>query len=223
MLIQIENAGSSSGKKRIYLSIINGQLCYKVDKDTEGAILRKNKNGIDVYEKFVSGIIGLLKSVKPRDTDFGKTWEILLEDESNIYVLNIPYSSRYTNSFFLKIENANLNLPISIMIGKFISQEDNVERPYLTLKQGDVKLPYFYVKDDQRVPKPKKVLVNKKETWDESDRLDYYESIATKINNFISGEDVNSPQKPTSIYPEPNVESTSSVNQQMNNNDDLPF
>ena len=215
----IEQPSGSTSQKRIYLSIIDGQLAYKVDKNEQGAVERKNKNGITVYEKYIGGIGGFLKSVKPKDSEFGKQWEITVLGQEGLFVLNIPYSSRYANNFFLKVENVDLNHEVVILVGKYLGN-DNVSRPYLSFKQGDVKIEYYYVKDDPRVPKGKKIVVNKKEIYDESEKLDFFESIAQRINSKLSGDDAT----PSSQQQAKEVEQPkSSVNHNNPNDDDLPF
>lgn len=128
-----------------YLSIIEGKLKQKVDKDTNGAIRRdyEIKKGKEVvkgtkYELEFDAWVGIMKDLTIRDTDYGEQLSITFDDA----ILTIGVSSSYFTDFVKKIMTADVNKPIKISPYNF--EDDGQKRIGVALYQNEKKLENFY-------------------------------------------------------------------------------
>ena len=102
---------------KTYFSFYRGKVVRNVTKkpDTPGAQKRTNKEGKDVYELVYPSYTGHLLDINVKEGGpYGPEWVLELKDmiSGEVAVLNFPYSSGYTRSFFCQLPNADLTKAI---------------------------------------------------------------------------------------------------------------
>ena len=83
----------------VFLSISNGKLVRQFKSPTEHSVSRVNKAGKEVHEEFYDSLIGQIKDLKTKESEYGKFWVITVSDGSINYFLEMKYSSGYSVSF----------------------------------------------------------------------------------------------------------------------------
>lgn len=110
---------------RIYLNIIQGNICRRVDADTPEAEKRySEKLQKDVYELVYPSLTGFIRNMKIASTEFGDVLEIEVQDVDEKFVLNIQCESRYFNSFCNKIKNINFSQELMLAPYDFESKNE---------------------------------------------------------------------------------------------------
>ena len=175
--------GNNSGNA-IYVSIVNGKIARKFKEKTAHSVQRTTEKGNVVHEEFHDYVEGELVDVKTRENDYGKDWQITMFDGDDKYVLSMPYSSGYSKGFLFAIPNANLSRPI-----RFTPWMKEVEpgkkKTALYLNQESAgkweAVKWAYTKEEPNgLPQMKQVKIKGKETWDDSEQLDFLEAMISE-------------------------------------------
>ena len=141
-----------------YITILQGKLCKRVDKDTEGAIERVNKLGNTVYEKFYDSFTGTLVSIKVQDGAYGKTWNFGLSDNGEMYTLQLSYSNSFATQFLKMLPNIDVTKPIRISPSTKLV--DGKNQSSLFINQNGTPIKHAYTKENPNgLPDMKQVLV----------------------------------------------------------------
>jgi len=148
----------------------------RVAEDTEGAKEREAKCGL-VHELYYESLDGDIETVRTVDKgEFGEMLEILMDDNGERYLLQMPFSSDIGKAFIMRLENIDPVLPIEI--GLWLKGKKRI----LWAKQGDQKVanPYAGVKGEdgtitwaKELPKPiEKKKRGGKSDWDWTEQND---------------------------------------------------
>jgi hypothetical protein len=188
---------NQSQSKGVFLSITNGKLVRQFASATEKSVSRVNKMGREVHEEFYDSLTGWLTDIKTKESEYGKSWVLVLKDEDGSYNLEMKYSSGYSTSFLKAIPNANLSEVITLSPKLIVDGEK--KQSVLFISQNGKGLKHYWTKDNPRdLPQMKKVKVRGVDTWDDTERMDYLEnyinvSILPKIKptlqDFNEGDD----------------------------------
>lgn len=159
----------------MFASIVNGAFAVKVDKDTEGAVTRKNKNGVEVHELIFNEVDEVyVHDIEIRDTDFGKQMSIYLRDteetekgKHKFFVIQAQLNSGYAVSFLNRVQNVDLKKPVKVSIFEIENKDENDETKIIKTKtiviyQDGKSLDKIWTKDNNPVPKAEPVLDKKK-------------------------------------------------------------
>lgn len=203
------------GGGKPYLYIINGNLCRKVDKTTEGAKLREYElpNGTKgskyelVYRNWESKIIGL----EFKEGDYGEQCYIQLEDA----IITLNTSARHFTDFASKVFSGNLADPY--LFHPFDIETTTGHKKGISLQQGGVKLKnYFYDYD-------KKIKINGFPEVDESkkEKKTYWKIYFAEVTEFLVDK-LKQIKFEDKIKDEPLVDFAEDV-EQYDYKDDLPF
>jgi hypothetical protein len=166
---------NQSQSKGVFLSITNGKLVRQFSAPTEKSVSRVNKMGREVHEEFYDSLSGWLTDIKTKESEYGKSWVLVLKDEQGSYNLEMKYSSGYATSFLKAIPNATLSEVITLS-PKLIVDGDK-KQSVLFISQNGKGLKHFWTKDNPRdLPPMKKVKVRGVDTWDDTERMDYLEN-----------------------------------------------
>lgn len=200
---------NSTHNKKIYLSIVGGRFAEKVDKDTAGAVSRKNKKEEIVWEILNDKTSGVIKNMKiDSNESFGKQLILSMEDIGEEYSITIPVESRYFDGFCNKIQSADLSKQIELAPYSFLPSNSENKKVGMNIYQDGKKLEYFYSKEDQK-GKP----------FPDSEKLedDEYKIFKIRERKFFCAliEELNA-KLPLYANKEVNT-------QQENSSDDLPF
>ncbi len=188
--------GLDTRAKGTYITILNGKFAQRVEKDTEGAVTRTNKLGKEVSEKFYDTLSGKLTGINVKDGDYGKSWVFHFDDEGEQFHLQLSYSNSYATNLLKMLPNLDLTKPFKLAPSQKIV--DGKTQSSLFINQDNTPIKHAFTKDNPNgLPDLKKIKVKGKDTWDDSDRLEFLlEMVNTKILPQLN-------QSPISATPEP--------------------
>jgi hypothetical protein len=177
------NKGANEGV--IYLSVANGRLVQKHQSANENTTTRvSEKNGKTYHEEFFRDLTGVITGIETRENDFGKQWQITFEDEGQRYMVQLPYSGRYSSSFLKALPNVVHGEPVKFSPWEMDDKNKAGKKVTgVTLYQNDgdgwQKIPAAYTKEDPGgLPEMKKIKVKGKEQWDDSEMMSFLEDVA---------------------------------------------
>jgi len=171
-----------SGRKNIYLSIINSLFAQRVDKDTPNAVPRLLSKGVnagsEVYELLFNKVTGKITNIKERESKFGNTFQITIEatikDEERILILDLPVSSSHCTSFLMRFPNIDLSEKVSLLSYSF-EDENKKQRSGISVFQNNEKiLPYFTAEEKNGLPELEKKVFKGKTVYDDTLRIEYF-------------------------------------------------
>lgn len=169
----------SQGGSKVFLSISNGKLVRSYKEKVEGSVSRINKAGREVHEMFYDSLEGIIKSVDTKDGDYGKFLVVNVESNGVNYQLEMNYSSGYSASFLKTIPNVRLSDRVTIT-PKLTIEGDKKKSVIFLNQNGGLK--WFFTKDNPNgMPDLTKVKIKGKETWDDSDRMEFLENYAKNL------------------------------------------
>lgn len=169
MLTTTQNTGST-----IFLSITNGKLVRRVDLGTEGAVERTNKNGKQVAELFYTTLTGHIKDIGIKENEYGKFLLVTVQDVATEKkcILEMNFSSGYTTTFLKALPTADIHQNIELSPALIV--DGDKKKSVIFLKQGGYPVKHYYTKDNPKgMPDMVKVKVKGKETWDDTDRIEW--------------------------------------------------
>ena len=189
---------NQSQESVIFLSISNGKIVRQVKEKEEKSVSRVNKMGREVYELFYDSITGTIKNVTTRESEYGKSWVVNIESEGKMYKLEFNYSSGYANTFLKALPNVSFGDLVTLS-PKLIIDGDK-KKSVLFISQDGKGLKHFFTKDNPNgLPDLKKIKIKGKESWDDSDRMEFLEQyvqnniipmLKPQLQDNIEGEDV---------------------------------
>lgn len=168
--------GNSAGNA-IFLSISNGKVCRQVSSPTSTSKSRINKNGKEVHEEFYDHVSGKIVDIEVREhPEYGKDWNVILEDGSDRYNLQFKYSSGYANGFLKALPNVDLSQPVTLIPNQ--KEENAKKRTTVFISQNGNPVKWYYTKDHPNgLPQLKQVKVKGQMTWDDSDMMEFLEAM----------------------------------------------
>jgi hypothetical protein len=136
-----------------------------------------NKNGKTVHEEYCKGWKGRITAVTVRDhPEFGKFWNITLTDDQGDAILQMNYSSGYSAAFLKMLPN--IDLSSDVIFTPSLKKEGDKNKTSLFITQHGVPVKWFYTKDDPKgLPPLRKIKVKGKDTWDDSDIMEFLENM----------------------------------------------
>jgi len=177
------NKGEGAGI--IYLSVANGKLVRQFKEATSETAQRVNKVGKIVHEEFYKDLTGIISKIETKENDYGKQWQITFLDGEEKYMVQMPYSGRYSSSFLKALPNITKGQPVRFMPWEMQDKADAAKKiTGVTMYQdqdgnGMTKVPPAYTKEDPNgLPEMKKQKIKGKLTWDDSDMMEFLEAQA---------------------------------------------
>lgn len=169
--------GAIQESNAIFLTINNGKVCKKVTKKTAISVERVNKNGVTVMEEYYKGWKGLITAITVREhPEFGKFWNITLTDDQGDAILQMNYSSGYAAAFLKTLPN--IDLSSDVVITPNLKVEGAKKKTTVFVTQHGVPIKWHYTKDNMNgLPELKKIKVKGKDTWDDSDIMEFLEKM----------------------------------------------
>ena len=168
---------SQQGGSKVFLSISNGKLVRSFKEKTEGAVSRINKAGREVYEMFYDSLEGTITGVGTKESDYGKFLVVQVESNGVNYQLEMNFSSGYSASFLKTLPNVNLSTRVAIT--PKLTIEGDKKKSVCFLNQGGQGLKWAFTRENPNgMPDLVKIKVKGKDTWDDSDRMEFLENYA---------------------------------------------
>ena len=166
-----------TNSRAAFYSIADGKICRTFKSATAKTKERVNKNGKLVYEEFYDGLSGRITDIKIKDhPEFGKFWMVHLQDGSWSGIIQMKYSSGYSSSFLKILPNVDLLKDVTIVPKMTIDGEKKKGSLFIMQEGNPIK--HYYTKDNPNgLPQMKKIKVKGKETWDDSDMMEFLEKM----------------------------------------------
>jgi hypothetical protein len=96
----------------------------------------------------------------------------------------VPLSSGPAKSFLSALPNLDLTKMTKLIPKR--EEKDGVARTKILLSQNNAGVKWAFTKDNPgEMPPMKKIKVKGKETWDDTDQLEFFEALVTKYNDKL--------------------------------------
>jgi hypothetical protein len=169
---------NSQSESVVFLGIANGKIVRQFKQATDKSTTRINKMGREVHEEFYDSLTGILKDVTTKESEYGKFWVVKMQSDGVLYQIEMNYSGGYAASFLKTIPNADLNKEFTIT--PKLTIEGDKKKSVMFLNQGGLGLKWFFTRDNPNgMPELAKIKVKGKDTWDDSDRMEFLENYMT--------------------------------------------
>jgi hypothetical protein len=165
----------------VYLSIQGGKIARRVTEATQYSKERQLESGKIIHEELYDSLEGLMTGLTTRDGQFGKELHIHIGDDLK-YVVQLKLSSSPASSFLKALPNVDLSKRVKL-IPKSEEVKEGVKRTNIILVQDNGGIKHAFTKDNPNgLPPMKKVKVKGKETWDDSDQLEFFEKLIAETH-----------------------------------------
>jgi hypothetical protein len=177
----------SQSESLVFLGIANGKIVRQFKEKTDKSTSRVNKMGREVHEEFYDSLTGILKHVSTKESEYGKFWVVKMESEGKLYQIEMNYSGGYAASFLKTIPNADISKEFTLT--PKLTIEGDKKKSVIFINQKGLGLKWFFTRDNPNgMPELAKIKVKGKDTWDDSDRMEFLENyvksnILPKLNN----------------------------------------
>jgi hypothetical protein len=177
----------SQSESLVFLGIANGKIVRQFKEKTDKSTSRVNKMGREVHEEFYDSLTGILKHVSTKESEYGKFWVVKMESEGKLYQIEMNYSGGYAASFLKTIPNADISKEFTLT--PKLTIEGDKKKSVIFINQAGSGLKWFFTRDNPNgMPELAKIKVKGKDTWDDSDRMEFLENyvksnILPKLNN----------------------------------------
>jgi len=187
----------ANGSNTIYLSVADGYLVRSYKEANSNTTQRVTKTGKLVHEEKFKDLTAKLVGAETKENDFGKQWCLKFQDGEETYIVNMPYSSRYSASFLKALPNIDLTKNVKFMPWSMVDKNDAAKKVTgITMYQNDgngmVKIAPAFTKDAPNgLPEMKQIKVKGKVTWDDSDMTEFLENVAKECFAKIAAASTN--------------------------------
>lgn len=159
----------------VFLTISQGKLVRRVDESTPGAVSRTNKVGKVVHELFYTSLIGHIKDVTTKETEYGKFWVVKVQSNEHTYQIDINYASGYAFSFLKALPNVELSQ--NVELSPALMKDGEYTNSVIFLKQGGVPIKHYFTKANPNgMPERVRIKVKGKETSDNTNQMEFLEN-----------------------------------------------
>lgn len=164
----------------IYLNVADGKIVRRFQnatKDSKERVLAKGPNaGKVVHEEHYSFVEGLITDIQTKDSEYGKSWLVTIQDGEEKYILQMDYSGGYSSAFLKALPNVDLSKKVKL--SPKMTVEGDKKKTTMFVNQGGTAAKHFYTKDEPNgLPAMKKIKVKGKEQWDDSDMMAFFEAM----------------------------------------------
>lgn len=168
--------GLQNNDSATYLTISNGKICRRVQQPTTTSVERITKENKTVNEEFYDCIVGRIVNIEVKDhKDYGKFWNVTIDDGEQKYILQFNYSSGYASSFLKQLPNVDFSQVVKIV--PKISEYEGKKKTTVFINQFGAALKHYFTKDNPNgLPPLEKKKVKGKETWDDSEMMEFFEN-----------------------------------------------
>lgn len=159
-----------------FWTIKNGYLAKRVSESTDGAHAVKKQNGDVYYEIRQDFFTGRLKKVDIKThEEYGDFLKITMVAQGKSYIIEMDLNSGYAFGFLSTIPHAELEA--TIMLSPMYKEEAGKKQSKLFLQQDSGWLKQYFTKENPNgLPDLVKIKVKGKETWDNTERLEYFKN-----------------------------------------------
>jgi hypothetical protein len=129
----------------------------------------------------------LITDIQTKDSDYGKSWVVTIDDEGEKYILQMDYSGGYSSAFLKALPNVDLSQKVKLSPKMTI--EGDKKKTTLFINQGGTAAKHFYTKDNPNgLPQMVQKKVKGKMQWDDSEMMEFFERMVnTQILPKLKG------------------------------------
>lgn len=162
----------NKGSKGIYLSIQSGKIAHRQSEATATSKARTLESGKVIHEELYDSLEGRITNVTFKDGDYGTQLIITIENDGEVANLQMPLSSNPASGFLKCLPNLNPTAPVKF--SPKMEEKDGKRKTTLFVNQDGKAVKWYWTKDNQgKLPPLAKVKIKGKETWDDSDQIDF--------------------------------------------------
>ncbi len=180
----MEGFGTRSGME--YWQVKKGYFAKKVSEDTVGAVATKKQDGTVYHELRRDFFTGKLKRVEIKTHDeYGDFLKLRVIANGKEYSIEMDFDSGYAFGFLSTVPN--IALEDAFLMSPSYKEEDGKKRSRMFIQQNGSWLKQYFTRDTPNgLPELKKIKVKGKETWDNTERLDWFkETLIPKLNKKL--------------------------------------
>jgi hypothetical protein len=156
----------------IYLSIQSGKIAHRVTEATSTSKSRTLDTGKVIHEELYDSLEGKITGISFKDGDYGQQLLIQVEADGQRATLQMPLSSSPASGFLKALPN--INPEQLVKFSPKMQEVDGKRKTSLVLSQAGKGVKWFWTKDTPGdLPPMKKIKVKGKETWDDSEQIEY--------------------------------------------------
>lgn len=171
-----EGFGSRRGAAEFW-QIRNGYLAKRVQEGTPESYPVTKKDGSVYYEIRQDYFVGRLKKVEVRaHEEYGDFLKLTLVAKGTNYSIEMDLNSGYAFGFLSTIPNADLEHIIQLTPSYTEKDGKKTSKIFLQQESGWLKQ-YFTKENPNGLPELKKIKIKGKDTWDNSDRMDWFKEV----------------------------------------------
>ena len=159
--------GNFTESKTTFVTIVDGKWTRRVPAGTDGAVERINKKGDTVHELYSNYVDGLIVGGRIKAGEFGQTVEIDLEDEGEVFNVQIPVPDvGKKGDIFMSFGKCCPNIDPTAVLFMGLGGDKSSGRPFLFMKQHDQIIhPAFTKENPNGMPQWEKKEVMGKVVW----------------------------------------------------------
>lgn len=168
----------TNDNRALYLSVQNGKIAHRQKEATPTSKQRVTDTGKVIHEELFDAVSGTIASVYLRESQFGRQLCVQISNNGEKAILQMPFSSGVAASFLKALPNVNLSAEVTIR--PKLEEHDGKRKQSIIMSQGGAGVKWAYTKDNPNgLPPLKKIKIKGKESWDDSDQLDFFERYIT--------------------------------------------
>jgi hypothetical protein len=166
----------------IFLSIADGKIVRRFKEKTnntaERTITKGPNAGKVVHEEKYAFVEGHITDIQTRTSEYGKTWNVTIDDGDESYILQMDYSGGYSSAFLKALPNVDFSQPVKLSPKMTI--EGDKKKTTLFVNQGGTACKHAFTKDNPNgLPQMVQVKVKGVMTWDDSAMMEFFEQMVT--------------------------------------------
>jgi hypothetical protein len=180
--------GLENAQRAMYLTVADGKVVRRVKEPTATSKERTNKQGTKVNEEHYDQLTGVIVDIKTQvHPQYGKFWNVFVQDKDQTYILQFNYSSGYSSAFLKLLPNVDLTAPVKIVPTMKI--ENDKKKVGVFIIQHGKPLKHFYTKETPNgLPQMVQKTFKGQKVWDDTDMMEFLENmVKTEILPHLKG------------------------------------
>lgn len=140
-----------NNEKKNYYNVNGFNFTQRAQVGQSGATMRtitkKSGETREVWEFLFTELSGNITSIETKDTDFGKQYEITLEDLGEVMCLQVNADSGYADSLISRLPNIDVSQSVTLTAYSFTPDGQKRKKEGINVVQNGVKLQSAFTKE----------------------------------------------------------------------------